>query len=54
MVARTWGSPDSEDGDPRRRYYRMTQKGRRALELETSDMASILMVARRRKVLKTS
>ena len=28
------GPPDSADGDPRRRYYRITQKGRRALELE--------------------
>ena len=48
------GSPDSEDGDPRRRYYRITPKGRRALELETTDLASILTVAKRRRVLKTS
>ena len=46
------GSPDSADGDPRRRYYRITQKGRRALELETNGMASLLTVAKRRKVLK--
>ena len=48
------GSPDSEDGDPRRRYYRITARGRKALEVETADMASILAVAKRRRVLKTS
>ena len=39
-------------GDPRRRYYRITAKGRRALELETEGLASVLGVAKRR--LKTS
>ena len=48
------GSPGVDEGDPRRRYYRLTPKGRKALELETADMASILGVARRRRVLKTS
>ena len=48
------GSPDSDEGDPRRRYYRITAKGRKALELETADLASILNVAKRRRVLKTS
>jgi DNA-binding PadR family transcriptional regulator len=45
------GSP-SADADPRRRYYRITPKGRRALELEAEDLTSVLGVARRR--LKTS
>ena len=45
------GSPSADD-DPRRRYYRITPKGRRALELETEGLASILGVAKRR--LKTS
>ncbi len=48
------GSPDSDDGDPRRRYYRITSKGRKALEAETADLATVLGVARRRRVLKTS
>jgi DNA-binding PadR family transcriptional regulator len=39
-------------GDPRRRYYRITPKGRRALERETEGLASVLGVAKRR--LKTS
>jgi DNA-binding PadR family transcriptional regulator len=45
------GSP-SADNDPRRRYYRITPKGRRALEHETEGLASVLGVAKRR--LKTS
>jgi DNA-binding PadR family transcriptional regulator len=46
------GQPSAEDDDPRRRYYRITPKGRRALEVETQGLASVLGVARRR--LKTS
>lgn len=46
------GPPSGDDDDPRRRYYRITAKGRRALELETEGMATMLGVARRR--LKTS
>ena len=45
------GSP-SADEDPRRRFYRITPKGRRALELETEGLTSVLSVAKRR--LKTS
>jgi len=45
------GSP-SPDDDPRRRYYRITPKGRRALELETEGLTSVVGVAKRR--LKTS
>lgn len=48
------GQPASEDDDPRRRYYRITPLGRRALELETQGIESILSVARRRRVLRTS
>jgi DNA-binding PadR family transcriptional regulator len=42
------GQPDPADDDPRRRYYRITAKGRRALETETEGLASVLGVARRR------
>jgi DNA-binding PadR family transcriptional regulator len=45
------GQPSGND-DPRRRYYRLTPKGRRALEIEAQGLASVLGVARRR--LKTS
>lgn len=46
------GFPAPEDDDPRRRYYRITPKGRRALETETEGLASVLGVAKRR--LKTT
>jgi DNA-binding PadR family transcriptional regulator len=46
------GQPAAEDDDPRRRYYRITPRGRRALEIETQGLASVLGVAKRR--LKTS
>jgi DNA-binding PadR family transcriptional regulator len=46
------GAPQGQDDDPRRRYYRITPKGRRALEAETDGLSSVLGVARRR--LKTS
>jgi DNA-binding PadR family transcriptional regulator len=42
------GQPSADDDDPRRRYYRITPKGRRALELETEGLASVLGVAKRR------
>src|SRR5689334_5569929 len=46
------GSPDGTDDDPRRRYYRITPAGRRALKEETRALTSTLAVAKRR--LKTS
>ena len=46
------GSPSSADDDPRRRYYRITSAGRRALKEETLALTSTLAVAKRR--LKTS
>ena len=42
------GQPSADDDDPRRRYYRITPKGRRALEVETAGLASVLSVAKRR------
>ena len=45
-------SPGGEDDDPRRRYYRITDLGRRALELETEGLASLLGTAQRRRALK--
>jgi DNA-binding PadR family transcriptional regulator len=47
------GQPSADEDDPRRRYYRITPKGRKALTLETEGMASVLTVAKRRRVLKT-
>ena len=45
------GSPGADD-DPRRRYYRITPAGRRALEAETQGLAAVVGVAKRR--LRTS
>jgi DNA-binding PadR family transcriptional regulator len=44
--------PRGDDDDPRRRYYRITPLGRRALELETQGLASLLNTAHRRRILK--
>ena len=44
--------PRGDDDDPRRRYYAITARGRRALEAETRDMAIVLNVARLKRVLK--
>ena len=44
--------PRGEEDDPRRRYYRITLLGRRALELETQGLASLLNTAQRRRILK--
>lgn len=41
------GTPAADD-DPRRRYYRITANGRRALEAETRGLAAVLGVAKRR------
>ena len=43
---------DREAADPRRRYYHITAAGRRALEIETRDLAKILDVARIKRVIR--
>jgi DNA-binding PadR family transcriptional regulator len=45
-------SSERESPDPRRRYYQITALGRRALELETRDLAHVLDVARMKRVLR--
>jgi DNA-binding PadR family transcriptional regulator len=44
-------TPRGESADPRRRYYRITPLGRRALEAETRAMADVLQIARAKRVL---
>jgi DNA-binding PadR family transcriptional regulator len=41
-----------ESADPRRRYYTITPLGRRALEIETRELASVLNVARLKRVIR--
>ena len=52
LVEDVQASPRGDDDDPRRRYYRITPLGRRALELEAQGLASLLNTAQRRRVLK--
>lgn len=42
--------PDPELDDERRRYYRLTASGRRALKAETARVASLVRAARAKKV----
>ena len=52
LVEDTASRPRGDHDDPRRRYYAITPRGRRALEAETRDMATVLNVARLKRVLK--
>lgn len=40
------------DADPRRRYYRLTAAGRRAVEAEARALAQVVDVARLKRVLR--
>lgn len=51
LVADIDDHPKGDPGDPRRRYYRLTPIGRRALELQTRELANVLSVARVKRVL---
>ena len=42
--------PPAEHDDPRRRYYRITDLGRRAAELESSRLESLLRFAEAKRV----
>ena len=46
--------PRPEDDDPRRRYYRISPRGRRILEEEAVRMDRLLNVAREKAVFKGS
>jgi DNA-binding PadR family transcriptional regulator len=43
--------PSGDRTDPRRRYYRVTPVGRRALELQARDLATVIGVARVKRVI---
>lgn len=44
--------PDPESDDPRRRYYRLTDRGREVLEREAVKWAGAVAVAREKRVLE--
>jgi DNA-binding PadR family transcriptional regulator len=54
LIEETGEAPAGDREDPRRRYYRLTPLGRRALETETRDLARIVDVARMKRVLRRS
>jgi DNA-binding PadR family transcriptional regulator len=43
--------PKGDSADPRRRYYGLTPVGRRALEMETRELAHVVSVARVKRVI---
>ena len=44
--------PSRDSDDPRRRYYRLTAAGRRAVEAEACALAEVVDVARLKRVLR--
>jgi len=46
-------TPDGEDVDPRRRYYRISTRGRRVAEEESSRLAALVASARGKGLLST-
>lgn len=51
LLEETDERPDPEQDDERRRYYRLTDSGRRALGAEAQRLETLVNVARRRKLL---
>jgi len=51
LIAEPGDRPAGDGDDPRRRYYAITPVGRRALELETRELANVIRVARAKRVL---
>jgi DNA-binding PadR family transcriptional regulator len=51
LIRETAEAPDPADHDPRRRYYRLTPKGERALKGEASRLRTLVDAAAKRRVL---
>ena len=54
LIEESGHRPAPELDDERRRYYRLTEQGRRALEAELQRYARVVAVARRRDLLATA
>lgn len=52
QIVETSRAPDPADDDPRRRYYRITQRGRAALRAEAQHMRRLVNVAAAKRVLE--
>ena len=51
LIEERAGAPRDDRDDPRRRYYRITARGRRAAADETSALAQLVQAARAKRVL---
>ncbi len=51
LIQQSTARRDPADDDPRRRYYAITRRGRRALQVETKRLARLLDAAREKNVL---
>lgn len=51
LLEETEERPDPEQDDERRRYYRLTDEGRRVLGAESRRLEALVDIARRRKLL---
>jgi DNA-binding PadR family transcriptional regulator len=52
LIRQTTDAPDPDDDDPRRRYYRLTPRGERALRDEASRLRTLVDAAARRHILQ--
>jgi DNA-binding PadR family transcriptional regulator len=52
LIRETAEPPDPADDDPRRRYYRLTPKGERALKADAERLEVLVAAARERRVLE--
>ena len=50
LIEDTDEAPDGEHADPRRRYYRITPLGRRALAVEAAQLANLVKLAKAKRV----
>jgi DNA-binding PadR family transcriptional regulator len=50
LIEDTDEAPEGEHADPRRRYYRITPAGRRALAVEAAQLANLVKLARAKRV----
>jgi DNA-binding PadR family transcriptional regulator len=51
LIEQSETRPSPEDDDPRRRYYRITAKGRRACREEAERLAAVVAVANQKAIL---
>lgn len=51
LIDDTDDSPEGNEADPRRRYYRITPLGRQALAVEATQLANLVRLAKAKRVL---